>query len=57
MLEYENDPLWDVPHHSKELKMCHCGIDMQQVIDTAVAKEVTKEHQKLNMTINEYKAK
>lgn len=42
---------------SKELEVCHHSREIQQVIDAEVAKEVTKERQKLDMIIDEYKSK
>ena len=44
-------------HYSKELDSCHHSREIQQIIDAEVAKEVTKECQKVDSTIDEYKTK
>ena len=46
-----------IHYYSKELESAHHSREIQQVIDTEVAKEVTKERQKFDMTIDEYKSK
>lgn len=35
----------------------HCSREIQQVIDAEVAREVTKERQKIDVIIDEYKTK
>ena len=46
-----------IHYYSKELDSSHHSREVQQVIDVEVAKEVAKEHQKLDITIDEYKTK